>query len=178
MTRTLFPNDTGAWVDPTGRFRYLLWRDLQGGDGRVCTFVMLNPSTADDYANDPTIRRCIGFARREKCSRLEVVNLFPLRATDPAELAECDDLRDAHETNLAIVRDALWRSGLVVGAWGSWAPRHKLLVNLAAEVWSLIEAVGRTPMQLGALTANGQPPHPLYLKADTPLRPLGWKGDA
>src|SRR5262249_40146014 len=100
-----------------GRYRYLLTRRV--GPGRKsATFIMLNPSTADATADDPTIRKCIGFARRWRCGVLRVVNLFAFRATDPDVLKAAADpvgpenrrwiLRSIRRTNRQIV----------VCAWG------------------------------------------------------------
>jgi hypothetical protein len=47
---------------------------------------MCNPSTANDVFNDPTIRRCIGFAKVWGYSGLVVTNLFAFRATNPKDL--------------------------------------------------------------------------------------------
>lgn len=65
--------------------RYTLRRDWLGVGG-IVNFIMLNPSTADEIFNDPTIRKCIGFAKRWGFSGLVVTNLFAFRATDPADL--------------------------------------------------------------------------------------------
>ena len=94
--------------------RYLLARSWQPGLP-VMTWIMLNPSTADAFADDPTIRRCVSFARREGCGGIVVTNLFALRATDPRELrlhsdpvGACNDqVIDAHAC------------GTVVVAWGA-----------------------------------------------------------
>lgn len=84
-----------------GRYRYRLTRELNGalfaGSGRAITFIMLNPSTADANADDPTIRRCKGFARGWGYGRLIIVNLFAFRATDPR------DMWKAHEGGVDIV---------------------------------------------------------------------------
>ena len=74
MTAHLGMADTGATLSPCGRYRYRLTR--RWGDGGAVAFVMLNPSTADAEKDDPTIRRCIGFAREWRFGRLIVVNLF------------------------------------------------------------------------------------------------------
>src|SRR5437588_2477108 len=79
-----------AVFSPDGRYRYLLTRRL-GRSRRVATFIMLNPSTADAINNDPTIRKCVGFARRWGCGLLQVVNLFALRATEPRVLRAAAD---------------------------------------------------------------------------------------
>lgn len=71
-----------AKISDCGQYRYTLTR---GDAPRLC-FVMLNPSTADATLDDPTIRRCLGYAKREGCAGLEVLNLYALRATNPADL--------------------------------------------------------------------------------------------
>jgi len=75
----------GAELSPCGQYRYVLWRDTGTGEGSV-VFIMLNPSTADATTDDPTIRRCLGFARHWGYRTLVVVNLFALRATNPRML--------------------------------------------------------------------------------------------
>src|SRR6266571_4112449 len=71
----------GAIFDVNGRYRYSLWRAWSGYHPRIA-FVLLNPSTADEERNDPTIHRCMGFARTWNFGFMEVVNLFAYRATD------------------------------------------------------------------------------------------------
>jgi hypothetical protein len=114
---TLFDSQPG-WADlsPCGTYRYLLGRRIGGGD-RVGLWVMLNPSTADANEDDATIRRCIGFARREGCGLLEVVNLFAYRATDPAALRLADD--PVGPANDHFISKAVERAALVVVAWGA-----------------------------------------------------------
>lgn len=100
--------NAGARISADGKYRYLLWREWRGthdpknwcwigpedssgeryGEPKACLFIMLNPSTADGAADDPTIRRCVAFAKSWKFERLEVVNLFAYRATDPRHLLE------------------------------------------------------------------------------------------
>src|SRR5574337_242506 len=84
------------------RYRYRLTRELDGAlfaaaTARTITFIMLNPSTADANTDDPTIRRCKGFARGWGYGRLLIVNLFAFRATDPR------DMWSAHERGVNIV---------------------------------------------------------------------------
>jgi hypothetical protein len=79
-----------AVVSPCGTYRYLLTRQLGAGT-RLGTFIMLSPSTADAERDDATIRKCVGFARRLGCAGLQIVNLFALRAADPAALRLADD---------------------------------------------------------------------------------------
>jgi hypothetical protein len=88
--QTLFPQEapsmiSGAVISDCGRYRYQLWRIWDASKPNVL-FVMHNPSTADGLKDDPTIRRCIGFARSWGYGGIYVGNLFPYRATDPDEL--------------------------------------------------------------------------------------------
>jgi len=143
--------------------RYLLTRNWQP-DLPVMTWVMLNPSTADAFADDPTIRRCITFARREGCGGIEVVNLFALRSTDPRELRRHPDpvgpLNDEH------IAGACPAGRTVVAAWGT----HASLISRACTVaWMLAEA--GVPLHCLGTTRQGHPRHPLYVPAATPLEP-------
>jgi hypothetical protein len=123
----------------------------------------LNPSTAAARADDPTIRRCRRFARREGCGGLVVVNLFGYRATDPADLkAAADPVGPDNDT---FIRDAA-RSGFpVVAAWGAGGLLH-------GRDRAVIDAVTalRAPLWCLGLTRDGHPRHPLYLPAGAPLR--------
>src|SRR5262245_44648837 len=79
-----------AVISNCGRYRHVLTRQVGPGT-RTATFILLNPSTADARVNDPTIRRVIGFTRQWGYDRLTVLNLFAVRATDPADLKRADD---------------------------------------------------------------------------------------
>ena len=161
-----------AVLSECGTFRYRLsrwgWADgelLSPEDwaGSV-TFVMLNPSAADAAVDDPTVRRCIAFARRWRKRRLEVVNLFAFRATDPNVLAQAEfpigPLNDGH------LLDACAGGALVVAAWGDMGT----LRDRDQEVMSRFSSLGISPMCLG-VTKTKQPFHPLYRRADSELVP-------
>jgi hypothetical protein len=152
----------GATFSADGRYRYRLWRSWDASRPRVA-FVMLNPSTAGARRDDPTIRRCQGFARSWGFGGIEVVNLFALRATDPRLLRLADD--PVGRENDRHLRSALTRSSLVVLAWGA----HGSLRERAAAVRGLISR--RRPRCLG-LTRSGEPRHPLYLPGDARLVPV------
>lgn len=157
------PPEGGAVFDPSRRYRYRLWRRWADG-GEVVAFVMLNPSTADARRDDPTIRRCGGFARAWGFAAMTVVNLFALRATDPARLRRARDPvgrdNDRHILAAAGGCDALV---LAWGNAGALGGRDRAVLALLAGV--------RTDC-LG-LTGAGQPRHPLYLPRATRRRPLG-----
>lgn len=149
-----------AVLSADGRYRYLLERDLrQGGPGRTCVFVMLNPSTADAFTDDPTIRRCKAFAAREGCGRLAVVNLFCLRSADPSALKTATDPIGPHADNYlqATTQDA----AVVIAAWGAHPMAGRRAVQAAGLLGGNLQALG--------VTASGAPRHPLYVRGDAPL---------
>lgn len=154
-------NDTiarSAQITGDGLYRHQLWR--RWGDGPEMAFIMLNPSTADDMIDDPTIRRCMGFARRENCGSVSVVNLFSLRATNPKELIHAAD--PVGGFNRSAIYATLRLADIVVAAWGAHLPQM-----VAAQVKQLPEI----PLLCLGVTKSGAPRHPLYLPADTPLVP-------
>jgi hypothetical protein len=147
-------------------FRYRLTRRWSGDrlSGRIISWVMLNPSTADEFRNDPTIRRCIGFSKKFGYTGLEIVNLFAYRSPNPSSLMTLFD-PVGPENNAHIVAAAS-DAELVVCAWGgSVPPRHQARPH---EVISLLSCRGIDLWCLGQ-TAHGHPAHPLYLKQTTPL---------
>ena len=154
-----------AVVSACGKYRYTLEREW--ADGPTATFVMLNPSTANAFEDDPTIRRCRQFAAREGCGGMTIVNLFAWRATKPENLPR-DVATRFGPLNADYVHGAINAGrGPVIAAWGSWRPYREPRNDPGA--W-LLE---RYPdlLCLG-VTANGSPRHPLYLAGDTPLQPL------
>lgn len=150
-----------AVISDCGRYRYSLGR--RWGDGPTCAFIMLNPSTADADVDDPTIRRCIGFAKREGCGALVVVNVFPFRATKPADLWRQDaPTRNGGPEGEIYLERAVRESALIIAAWGA--------DTRGCEHWIKFRH-SRRLMCLGK-TRDGHPRHPLYVKGDTPLIPL------
>jgi hypothetical protein len=159
--------DRGAELSPCGRYRYTLWR--RWAEGPRCLFVMLNPSTADATRDDPTIRRCIGFARRWGHGSLEVVNLFAWRATDPAVFYQREAWHDADpigpENDRAILA-AVGRAATVIAAWGM----HGELMGRGAAVEAMITRAGVDLWCLGITRKGYHPRHPLYLATETSLQ--------
>ena len=155
---TLTPlQTTGATFDATGRYRYTLWRSWDETLPRVA-FVMLNPSKADASVNDPTIRRCIGFARDWGYGSLEVVNLFAYRATRPQHLKQASDpVGDETDEFILAASD---RAELLVLAWGNWGT----LLNRDRDV---LELLGDRPSYCLGRNRSDQPRHPLYLPRQT-----------
>lgn len=159
---------TATFSVPDRKYRYALTREWDRGI-RTMTFIMLNPSDADEERDDATVRRCAGFAVREGCGRLLVVNLFALVSRNPSRLL--DDPGPVGPVNDTHIRNALamwqWTGGPVVAAWGVVHPRLRPRVR---HVLSLAEDADATLLSLGGLTAGGHPRHPLFLPSDAPLR--------
>lgn len=159
---------TGAQISADGLYRFTLTRQIERSPRSILfqesvLFLMNNPSTADANLDDPTIRRCSGYAGAWGYGWLDVGNINPTRATNPKDADIPPE--DILEENDDWLRLLAFRSDLIVAAWGAAAPQ--ILVD---RVMTLVEPI-QTVKAL-ALTKAGQPRHPLYLKAD--LVPFTW----
>lgn len=148
--------DRGAVLSEDGLYRYLLWR-LWDRELPRAMFVMLNPSTADAEIDDPTIRRCIGFARSWGMGGIYVTNLYPYRATNPADLWQAS--KPMGQGNDSYIERHLDRRGIAVAAWGAHGKPQRV-----REVRTLFFDAG-IPLYALKLTKDGAPGHPLYLPA-------------
>jgi hypothetical protein len=137
------------------RFRYDLTRIWDPAGGRV-NFLMLNPSTATEVQNDPTVERCERRARALGFGGFRVSNIFAYRATDPRDMRAQDDPIGA-ENDAAILNAARW-SGRVVCAWGT----HGAHLGRGPQVERLLRSTGLPLLHLG-LSKAGHPKHPLYI---------------
>ena len=157
-----------ATFSPCERFRYTLtrtWDETKSGVAFIC----LNPSTATATEDDPTIRRCIGFAKSWGYGQLLILNIFAYRATKPA------DMWKAHKSGVDIIGGAEnWTETLqiyamehkcerVIAAWGTHGGARGISVMLN---WQ------HPRLECLALNADRSPKHPLYLKSD--LRPIAF----
>ena len=149
--------DTGAVFSRCRRWRYLLWRRWDAARP-IANFLMLNPSTADEYRLDPSCTRARLYAERWGYGALIVTNLFGWRATDP------DEMKAAREpvgrANDAAILRAAHEAAIVVCAWGN----HGAHRERSAHVLQMLSA---RSVKLHALrvTGSGEPAHPLYLPA-------------
>jgi hypothetical protein len=162
----LYPESRGADISHCGRYRYRLWREWNY-TYPTCCFIMLNPSTADANIDDPTIRRCVGFAKKWGYGRLNVVNLFAYRSASPEALYGMSKgmaIGPEGDRHIAEVCNA---SDIIICAWGN----HGSLFMRGEEVIKIIRAQqGAEPMAIKINNKSKQPSHPLYLKAD--LKPF------
>lgn len=160
------PLRRGAIMSEDGRYRYTLtreWNSLLPWLG----FIMLNPSTASALVDDPTIRRCMGFADRNGFGSIIVRNLYAYRATQPAEVFKLRMVERLGENERYLA--AVPQEGPTVCAWGvlGGAAGKDLARQLLRQRATLLH--------LGSLTNDGHPRHPLYLRGDSRLH--GWQID-
>jgi hypothetical protein len=142
------------------RYRYDLWRRWAPDRG-FAMFVGLNPSTADETADDATVRRCIAYAQDWGYGALCMTNLFAFRATRPEDLKAAKD-PVGPENDQFLLRHAA-RASIVVAAWGN----HGAHLGREAQVRALLPN-----LHCLRQTSGGHPGHPLYLPKV--LRPIPW----
>lgn len=153
-----------ATYDETSKYRYRLSRVWDDTLPR-CVFVMLNPSTATAQVLDPTVTRCVSYAKRWGYGALEVVNIFAYRSTDPAHLYLLDD--PVGPGNDEAIVAASSASSLTVAAWGTHAALH----SRGLVVRGLL-AAANCPLHYLRLTKDLHPGHPLYVSSLT--TPIPW----
>lgn len=152
----------GAVFSRCGGWRYLLWRAAHPR-GRLLGMGMLNPSTADDMHDDPTIRRCRARAEQAGFPGLIVWNLFAYRATLPADLKRAGDpVGPDNDDAIALALALCPRTIVAWGNHGAHLGRDRAVLGICAGTETRLAALGTT--------AQGQPRHPLYLPAGTRAR--------
>ncbi|MGD9544360.1 MAG: DUF1643 domain-containing protein [Methylocystis sp.] len=144
-------------------YRYSLMR--RWSDAPLLPFVMLNPSTADAVEDDPTIRRCIGLARREGAGGILVANLYALRSPSPQALwAVRDPIGPKNwRTLVGLAAQAIEQSAPIICAWGAQARQDQ-----TDRALRMFQSSGARLACLGR-TKEGAPRHPLYVRASQPL---------
>lgn len=158
---------TGAIFSSNRRYRYALWRRWEK-NAPYALFIGLNPSTADEFEDDPTIRRCRRFASDWGFGALCMVNLFAIRSRDPKDMMRFD--RPIGVENDAFLRAMACGAGVIVCAWGANGGHR----DRDKKVLSLLK---RYEMKCLGTTKEGQPKHPLYIKADQPLEAYQLKNE-
>jgi hypothetical protein len=183
MTEKLFEKSSASF-SADRKHRYSLsrsWGTPSNGLPRLCVFVGLNPSRADETEDDMTVKKCVGFATRWGFGRMSIVNLFSLVATDPLDLRDSPRARDpdAATINHITLCTIVGLAGRVVWAWGSHerGVRRMVTDRLASPEWLKvvhdIDLFGVETGVLGSRTADGFPRHPSRLAYSTPFRKGG-----
>ncbi len=157
-----------AVYSPCERYRYSLTR-IWDAEGPRVYFVMLNPSTATEVQNDPTVERCERRARALGFGAFRVGNIFAWRDTDPRAMRRADD--PVGPANDAAIRDGCDWADVVIAAWGT----HGAHLSRGPQVEALLRHCGKPVHHLG-LSKAGHPKHPLYIAYST--APRLWMPDA
>lgn len=159
MTKYL---ENDAVISDCGKYRYLLRRTWDHSKPRAL-LVMLNPSTADAYGDDATIRSCVRLLSGLGYGSMEVVNVFGYRATKPDELLRVSD--PVGPRNEHSIEAAIGRCDVVICAWGAFPPA----AERSGYVLNAIRAKRPAAYCFGK-TKAGMPKHPLYIKSGTQLQ--------
>lgn len=149
--------EKSAIISPCGKYRYYLLREWEGKP--IATFIMLNPSTADAEIDDPTIKRCMKFARHWNHGGIQVINLFAVRTSAPSVMMNAAD--PVGERNKEFFEFALGRAGKdgkVICAWGNHGGH--MAQDKTALGWIDAHLLWQKPQCLG-LTNSEKPKHPL-----------------
>lgn len=146
-----------ATADIRGDYRYSLTR-VWDPTLPTITFVLLNPSTANAEQLDPTLRLCVGFAKRDGYGGMVIISLYAFRTKDPKVLlAAADPVGPENDSVLGNL------TGIVVAGWGANASAKRVAQAMA--VLPQLHTIG--------VTSDGHPRHPLYVRADAPL--MKWR---
>lgn len=157
--KTLCDNASATFSD-CRTWRYVLWRRWDKNK-LMAAFIGLNPSTADEITDDPTIRRCCDFARRWGFGGIYMLNLFAFRATDPKEMkAAQDPIGPDNDRCIAV---CAFKAEKVIFCWGN----HGAHLGRGKEIMGKIG-----PAECFGFTKAGEPKHPLYLRADSETVPV------
>ncbi|WP_044100815.1 DUF1643 domain-containing protein [Acinetobacter pittii] len=158
-------NIKSAVLSECEQYRYVLTR---GECLNPLVFIMLNPSTADHSEDDPTIRRCIGFAEDNGFDGLVVLNLYALRSTNPANLWESTDpIGDMNDFHILSIN-----TKEIVCAWGKCAKADRV-----QEVLGVLKAKNIAINCLG-VNKDNSPKHPLYLSKKSKIIKWEWDKNA
>lgn len=163
ITRTHIKDDAPsvAVYSDCENYRYSLTRTWDA-NGTRATFVMLNPSTATEVQNDPTVERCERRSRALGFGAFQVTNIFAYRATDPRDMRAQSD-PNGPDNDTAILAAADWADAIIC-AWGT----HGAHLDRGAQVSALLRAQTKPLHHLG-LSKAGHPKHPLYISYAQPL---------
>jgi hypothetical protein len=150
-------NDRSCQFSPDRRYRYTLWREWDMLNTSYLMVIGLNPSTADETRNDPTIVRCIGFAKLWGFGALCMTNLFAFRATKPIDMLAIPD--PIGPENDKWLRQSAIAAGMIIAAWGTKGAHMERADHVQTMIWCGLKCLRKN--------ADGSPEHPLYVPAST-----------
>lgn len=167
MTQPALTRSSGAAFSPCRRYRYILWRRFNPKPNpSLCCFVMLNPSTADENENDPTVERCERRARAMGYDGLVVLNCYAIRGTNPKILRQVQEPIGIE--NDLMIRMTAATAGIVICAWG----QHAKYLGRGAAVEKILRDVRQPIYKLKLSKCGTYPVHPLY--QPYALQPTEW----
>lgn len=150
---------SSATFSPCEQYRYLLSREWDLVKPAVA-FIGLNPSTADETADDPTVRRCINYAKGWGFGALRMLNIFAFRATDPKVMkAEHYPVGPSNDLHIESVAREV---SMIVCAWGGHGGHR-------CRDLDVIKLLSGFDLKCLSITKGGRPGHPLYLRKDLEL---------
>ncbi len=150
--------NSGAFFSDDRKYRYVLWR-IWDEDRPFVNFIGLNPSTADETIDDPTMRRCAGFAKSWGYGGFYMTNLFAYRATKPVDLKKAlDPIGMDNNKWLLDIEKKVDKVVFVWGVHGVFMKRDEFVKSLISKGYYI------------ELSKHGQPKHPLYLKSDLTVK--------
>jgi hypothetical protein len=154
-------------ISPCGLYRYTLTRSW--GNGPTLLFVMLNPSTADALTDDPTVRKCVGFAKRLGYQAIEIVNCYAFRTPKPAELyaAMRRHVYVVGTENDEHIDKAIRRADRIVAAWGA-----NKIFSRPTTISTMAKCAGKALEALAITPSSGAPQHPLMARYVDTLVPF------
>ncbi len=161
----MLTSTTGATFSECLRYRWTLYRVFDTGP--MVNFLMLNPSTADDITNDPTVERCRRRSETLGFGGLIVTNIFAWRSTDPSVLSKLPD--PVGVENDAAIKESASQCAMVICAWG----RHGKIMDRAAVVLNMLREFCPEKLHALKLSKDGTPWHPLYLPYE--LKPQAFR---
>jgi len=158
---------SGAMFSECEKYRYVLWRRWEPNceSSNIVSFIGLNPSTADEVKLDPTVTRCVNWAKAWGFGGMAMLNCFAYRATDPKDMKrQADPVGNGNRAALLVWGRESGRTVLCWGNHGTWEDRNKEVLEILGD---------RNTFYHFGLTKTGQPKHPLYLPNNIELQK--WK---
>jgi hypothetical protein len=153
--------EAGACFNAHRTHRYVLWRNWEHGKP-IMAVVMLNPSVANEFELDPTLRRVFRYAKAWGFGGMRILNAFSLVSTFPERLLHAELVSETNDDHIIDVVTSAHRT--MVG-WGTYLDKAKLVWRVPELRYMLARhAIG--PVMAWRITATGQPSHPLYLPGE------------
>lgn len=151
----LFGGGNGAIFDRDKNYRYALWKKWNLTK-QMIMFIGLNPSTANEYIDDPTIRRVQRFAFDNGYGGFYMMNLFAYISSDPKQLLSCQDPLGKNDEWLNTI---YLKTDIIIFCWGSFQEAKQRAKYITDKFEGFVLAINK----------DGSPGHPLYLPKNSSI---------